>query len=142
MCLQMIDFGTSTFNSEFSKSNSLKTIVTSEGACFHNVLYHQQFSIASINCQVWRKRSRVRQNSAYRIRRPSRRLPTIKSPYSSTIDRKNRLVYIAMTTQEKGCWNTANQSKVKQQHLNNRHFLWPSLTWFVFPEIQNVHIPV
>ena len=52
VCFQMLDFETSKSYSEVSKSNSWKissfskTIVTSEGAVSHNVLYNQQLSIA------------------------------------------------------------------------------------------------
>ena len=50
-CFQMLDFETSKYNSEVSKSNSwkitsfLKNYVTSEGAISHNVLYYQQLPI-------------------------------------------------------------------------------------------------
>ena len=51
VCFQMLDFETSKFNSEVSKSNLwkttsfLKTTITSEGAVSHNVLYYQPLPI-------------------------------------------------------------------------------------------------
>ena len=52
VCFQMLDFETSKYNSEVSKSNSWKVTslsknyVTSEGAFSHNVLYYQPLPIA------------------------------------------------------------------------------------------------
>ena len=52
---QILDFGTSKYNSEFSQSNSnilvencffLENYVTPEGIVSHNVLYYHQLSIA------------------------------------------------------------------------------------------------
>ena len=51
VCFRMLDFVTTTSNSEVSKSNSLENYfflenyVTSEGAVSHNTLYYQQLPI-------------------------------------------------------------------------------------------------
>ena len=52
VCFQMLDFKTSKSNSEVSKPNSWKissflktTLITSEGAVSHDVLYYQQLPV-------------------------------------------------------------------------------------------------